>query len=399
MKKTLAAIAVLSAFAGSSFAANVTLYGVADLGMNYQHQKVDGEDAVDQFTMNNGQNSGSRFGLKASEELGNGMKVGVVLENGFNADDGKLGQGSRLFGRQASLYVQGDFGELAMGRMGALTSGCGTYAVSYSNGFGTGWGDTVGSKGLFNLGDRDRMDNTITYVTPKFAGVKVFAQYSFQADGQEEARDNQNKRYMGLGANYELGAFTTSLVVDTVKNEASASNKKDGLGITFDAAYDLGVTKVYGLAQYGKNENKFAGVTVKDVYAYDDVDADGNDIVSYFDNEGFKGYALAFGATAPVLGGTALAQVNYTDGKTCADVTAEVELDGTPTAVDMSGEAKRWGLAVAYEYPLSKRTKVYTFAGYNEVKYEVTAKVVDASLTGSSKEKTTEFGFGMVHKF
>ena len=31
-------MAVLGAFAGSAFAADVTLYGVADLGLNYQHR-------------------------------------------------------------------------------------------------------------------------------------------------------------------------------------------------------------------------------------------------------------------------------------------------------------------------------------------------------------------------
>lgn len=35
MKKTLAALAVLGAFAGSAAAADVTLYGVVDLGLNY----------------------------------------------------------------------------------------------------------------------------------------------------------------------------------------------------------------------------------------------------------------------------------------------------------------------------------------------------------------------------
>lgn len=49
MKKTLAALAVLSAFAGSALAADVTLYGRADLGLRYSH--VDGDqankDAVD----------------------------------------------------------------------------------------------------------------------------------------------------------------------------------------------------------------------------------------------------------------------------------------------------------------------------------------------------------------
>lgn len=56
-----------------------------------------------------------------------------------------------------------------MGRVGALSAGVGSYNVVYGyTAFGTGWGDTVGAKSLFNLGDRDRMDNTVTYVTPKF---------------------------------------------------------------------------------------------------------------------------------------------------------------------------------------------------------------------------------------
>ena len=64
MKKSLAALAVLGAFAGSAFAADVTLYGLVDYGFNYQHVDADtGADAQDSFRMMSGQNSGSRFGL------------------------------------------------------------------------------------------------------------------------------------------------------------------------------------------------------------------------------------------------------------------------------------------------------------------------------------------------
>ena len=73
-----------------------------------------------------------------------------------------------------------------MGRVGALSAGVGSYNVVYGyTAFGTGWGDTVGAKSLFNLGDRDRMDNTVTYVTPKFGGLTAYAQYSFNANGAE----------------------------------------------------------------------------------------------------------------------------------------------------------------------------------------------------------------------
>lgn len=72
MKKSLAALAVLGAFAGSAFAADVTLYGLVDYGFNYTHKDADttGVDANDQFEMRAGQNSGSRFGLRGTEDLG-----------------------------------------------------------------------------------------------------------------------------------------------------------------------------------------------------------------------------------------------------------------------------------------------------------------------------------------
>ena len=74
-----------------------------------------GED-VNKFDMRSGQNSSNRFGVKGEEDLGNGVKVGFSLENGFSSDDGKLSTANRLFDREALLYVAGDFGELGMGR-------------------------------------------------------------------------------------------------------------------------------------------------------------------------------------------------------------------------------------------------------------------------------------------
>ena len=127
MKKTLAAMAVLGAFAGSAFAADVTVYGVVYLVLNNQHQKVGDADATDKLTQYSGQNSGSRFGLKGTEDLGNGYKVGFNLENSFKADDGAFDKGSRLFHRESILFVQTPYGELSAGRTGGLDSGVGRY--------------------------------------------------------------------------------------------------------------------------------------------------------------------------------------------------------------------------------------------------------------------------------
>lgn len=54
MKKTLAAVAVLGAFAGSALAADVQLYGIVDTGLQYLHSDSDaiGADASDRFRWN-----------------------------------------------------------------------------------------------------------------------------------------------------------------------------------------------------------------------------------------------------------------------------------------------------------------------------------------------------------
>ena len=387
-KKSLIAIAALGAFAGSAMAADITISGRIDTGLNFvdQEKKVDGVKMIDQntFQMKSGQYSSSRITIKGSEDLGNGMKVGFILENGFDSDDGELGQDGRLFGREAIVYLEGDFGHISMGREGALSSGVGSYNLVYGYApWGTGWGSYTGNNGQFMIGDRDRFDNTITYRSPEFAGVQVYAQYSFKVDSDtedENAQSTKNKRYAGLGATYNLGAFSTGIVVDTILNEntATSTNKEDSLGIFWGASYDLGVTKPMILVQYGKNENKLGGFTVADMW---NTDLTGE--------EGLKGYAVEVGAVTPLFGGNLYTSVNYTD--------AETDADAVFANAIRSADVERWGLGVGYDYPLSKRTKVYGFGSYNEG--ELKTHGVRTGNTSKTEQTNIEAGFGLIHYF
>ena len=371
MKKSFVAVAVLGAFAGSALAADVTLYGVIDLGLHYQNVNAAHKADVNKFDMAAGQNSGSRFGLKGVEDLGNGYKVGFNLENGFDADTGVFGQAikddegnvtsTRLFGREAILYLDSDFGTLAMGRTGALSAGTGSYNLAKYTPFSTGWGKLTAQKGDFWLGDRDRMDNTVTYVTPSFAGVKVSAQYSFNREDQEAVgNERKNDRYAGIGASYNNGALSTALIVDSVlKDHVDSGDTKDSLGVTLGASYDFEVVKLFAMAQYGTHESKIGRTATNE-------------------EQGMKGYTFSLGATAPVLGGTAYAQANYLTAKANEE-----------TADGNKEKQENWGIALGYSYNLSKRTMAYTYAGYAELK----------DKDSGDKTKDTEFGLGLVHKF
>ena len=364
-KKTLAAAALLGAFAGSAVAADVTLYGVVDYGLQYTHVDSDkaNTDAVDNFQLSSGNQSGARFGLKGSEDLGNGVKAGFHLENGFSADTGSLAQNSRLFGREARLFVNGAFGEVAFGRMGTLGSANGTYGILGNlSPFGASWVGAVEYSTYYVGGIR--ADNTVTYKTPTFAGVTVYAQYSFETNTKQEEnlKATEGKasanRYYALGATYKAAGFDLAAVVDSY-NWSSTFTKKDadlddGLSVTLGGSYDFEVAKVFLSGQYFDN---MIG-NDKSQPNSDPVDAGKSDsfysFSSYFDNQNpIEGYALQAGVSAPVAGGTAMFAVGYTDAEEANSEANQAKI-----------EFKRIGTSVGYTYSLSKRTNLYGVAAY-----------------------------------
>lgn len=364
-KKTLAAAALLGAFAGSAVAADVMLYGVIDYGLQYTHVDSDkaNTDAVDNFQLSSGNQSGARFGLKGSEDLGNGVKAGFHLENGFSADTGSLAQNSRLFGREARLFVNGAFGEVAFGRMGTLGSANGTYGILGNlSPFGASWVGAVEYSTYYVGGIR--ADNTVTYKTPTFAGVTVYAQYSFETNTKQEEnlKATEGKasanRYYALGATYKAAGFDLAAVVDSY-NWSSTFTKKDadlddGLSVTLGGSYDFEVAKIFLSGQYFDN---MIG-NDKSQPGSDPVDAGKSDsfysFSSYFDNQNpIEGYALQAGVSAPVAGGTAMFAVGYTDAEEANSEANQAKI-----------EFKRIGTSVGYTYSLSKRTNLYGVAAY-----------------------------------
>lgn len=377
MKKTLAAVAVLGAFAGTALAADVTLYGKVDLGLQYQNVKnVGHQDGVDKDTwgLKSGSNSGSRFGLKGSEQIADGLTVGFQLENGFTADDGKLGQGNRLFGREARLYVQTDFGEIGMGRMGALDSGLGSYdSFADAAAFGTGWGSTIGNMTMVFRGMSDRYDNTITYKSPEFSGVTVLAQVSLNPDnnlnygeGLKGEGSSDVNRYYALGATGEWGALSAGLVYSTTDyNRVFANESKEDSSdvVSGYVAYDFGVVKATLGAQYYDNMVK---ANSADSIVKVNQGADG--VLT-------EGYGVMLGAVAPVGAGTLYASLGYGDWEECTNSDNSYDI---------------YQVGIGYKYPLSKRTYVYTAAGYT---------VEGSDAKNAEDIKTTEVVAGIVHNF
>lgn len=401
MKKTLVAVSVLGAFAGSALAADVQLYGILDTGVGYSHIDMDtsGVDDVDSFEMKSGVGSGSRWGLKGTEDLGNGLTVGFILENGFDSDDGSEDSTGVMFNRESSLFLEGSFGKLAFGRMGALNSGQSSWSkVGMINAFGTSYGEfTAQASNVFSLAGQ--WDNMIAYETPDFAGFKLFAQYGMGSNDNEN--ESSSNRFYSLGVTYN-GPFAGYFAVDSINYKTAKFSQgewpnngddiDDSLTVTLGGSYDFDVVKIYLGAQYFDEVrlSSLGGVT-NQIYGdttYDDrVTTPINELLK------FKGYGISLTGDAPLGGGTAMFGVGYLDAEAADSMDRVLDISHQrQTSIDI----KRYVVSLGYSYPFSKRTDVYGVASYMK----------DQTDTGFSNGTTEEWDpsayniyVGLRHRF
>lgn len=169
---------------GAVHAQSVTLYGMVDAGV----ESVSNVASVGQLNRMPS-NTGilpSRLGLRGKEDLGSGLSAIYTLEMGFAPDTGASGQGGRLFGRQSTVGLSGDWGAVTVGRQWTMLF----WSLLDS--------DIVGPS-VYGLGSLDsyipnsRIDNSIAY-KGKFSDFTVGATYS-------AGRDTVNAGPSPAGAN------------------------------------------------------------------------------------------------------------------------------------------------------------------------------------------------------
>ncbi len=374
MKKQILACAVASAFASGAFAANVTLYGSIDTGLLYTYYKGETE-SESSWVMQSRTSPGSRWGIKGSEELGNGYSVSFNLESGFNSDDGSLEWSNRIFNRESRLTVAGPFGELSFGNMGSLTSCYGAYNIFMHNVdvFDGGWTVAIGSCNYFYA--TDMANNMITYATPSISGFKGYAQYSFKVNSEDDGTEGKNssERFAAVGLTYENGPLAAVAIFSANLAPSWARVvKHDSHTISLGASYDFDVAKIYAAYQYGTNQI-YAGGYETTRLSFDYEDEEGG---APFDDTAVKGHNFHLGVSVPLCSGVASFGAYYTTVK---------------SESDYANTLKTYNVAATYTYPLSKRTHIYAGAGYLETKFK--------SATRKVKEKEFDLTVGLQHTF
>jgi predicted porin len=178
MKKaiTTATCALIGAFCASSAMAQnqVSIYGLVDTGFVWTNNVNNNGDSVVKMPGLTG-TFPSRLGFRGAEDLGDGTLAIFALETGFGPDNGVMGTGNRLFGRQSYVGLKNNtYGTLTLGRQVNMTILSGIKS------------DVLGPN-LFSISSLDsylpnaRSDNAVGYFGT-FSEFSVGATYSLGRD-------------------------------------------------------------------------------------------------------------------------------------------------------------------------------------------------------------------------
>lgn len=356
----------------------ITLFGVVDDGVVHTYQKKNdkGKKTVKNVTeLRSGVYRGARWGIKGTEDLGNGYSVGFMLDSGFRDDDGGQTM-NRLFGRESTLNVMGPCGELYLGRIGAITSAAGPMAVAaWYTPFGSSCGQfaVTSLSYMFNF---QRVDNSVSYRSPKIGDARFLLQYSRDVYALEDIdpdtagvqHGEEGKRttghYYATGFQFNNGKLDFNLGADhlTYAKKTTGEKPKSSYSVTFGGSVKYDRLKIYGGAQV------FWHGTSAWLFTYNKLWAK-----TYL-----NGFAVVGGAEYKILGGLAMIAAGFNKTRSASSYPYS--------------KSTLSGLSLGYAYPFTKRTNIYFLvnSAYATQKYDGQKK---------SRAFVTEEAIGLTHFF
>ena len=346
MTKTTRVMLAVLAVCGTSAAmaqSSVNLYG--RINTSIESTKI-GNDRVSEMSTNS-----SFIGFRGTEDLGNGLKAGFVLEGNFNSDDGAgSDNGAFNFKRNSEINLSGNFGMVRMGAFDPYSYTVTADTISMHN-HDTG----ITADALYNhvaLGG-----NKLAYVTPTIAGFTGQVQYLF---GEKAgAPTEEYKGGWDLGVDYANGPL--------------------GLG--------FGYSQIKGDDLVGTDDWKDSQFALRGSYAIGDLT-----LGAYYQRQKFD-----FGADDAkrnVYRVAAMYKLGASEFHANVGRADKLKVNGTKLN---DTAATQWTLA--YNYNLSKRTKVYTFYTNINNTTGTAENIVNINPAAIEKEKQRSFGVGIRHLF
>ncbi len=361
MNKSILTAAILAASAGvASAQSGVTIYGIVDAG----YVRESGGAAGTTHKLTSGVGSASRLGFRGTEDLGGGLSAIFTLESGVKIDTGELDASNTLFNRQAFVGLKSSIGTLTIGRQytpwhQALTQ--------VGDPWGTGYAG--GAKNLFpDFGSNIRTSNTLLYSMPETMGITGDLAYS----AGEQPGSAKAGRQVGFSVGYANGPLNVRIAYNNKNSDVAAApgvtpiSRSIGTNRLIVANYDFRVVKAYFAYSKDKGFNSAPLGNTTNPFGY---------VVPPTASLDSNEYLL--GLTAPLGGGTVLASYMRKNDKTA-----------------FNQDARGWG--VGYQYPLSKRTSLYTAYGSINNKNGAGYTVANNTEAGTGDRA---FNLGVRHTF
>lgn len=239
MKKKLLAVAVVGALASPAAFAQ-TLYGIVDLG--YQNSDYSDGDVNKDF-MVQGQHSGSRLGVRGSEDLAGGTYAMYQIEFNIQADNGD----------PAATGTQ----RLTMVGLGSKAWGEFTLGQQYTHSFHTIAPGSASAYATFTstaglIPELTRASNSFKYSSPVMGGFSVGALWSPSGTGTTEpTADTAEANYWDAAIRYTPGPFGVAVSHAKSSTELAAVEAESELTI-FSANWDNRAFGIYGTFWQGE---------------------------------------------------------------------------------------------------------------------------------------------------
>ncbi|WP_116134867.1 porin [Trinickia diaoshuihuensis] len=353
---------------------SVTLYGILDAGVTY----VSNTGGSHTVRFDDGISYGNRWGIRGTEDLGNGLSAVFALESGFKLGTGRLAFGGSEFGRQAYVGLSNRWGTVSFGNQLDMTDEMVfLYNVSaWASGYAIHQGD-------FDRFNGDRLPNSVKFLSNEIDGFKFGAMWSF---GNVAGNFHQGSAY-SVGGHYAHGNFTVGTAYTQLNNPSGiyAFDPYAMIGahtflgqatVSVDPATGA-VTDLYSSAAFPVDKQGTFGVGAS--YALGPVTLMGN--YSYTTIKGF--------------GQSSHMQVG--EGGASWSVTPALVFDGGYQYTHFEGH--HWNqVSAGLHYLLSKRTDVYISGDYLKASSGVDA-VIGYSFAPSSTSTQADVRVGMRHSF
>ena len=360
MKKSMLALAALTAFAGvASAQSSVTIWGIVDATYAIGNGSLTDKTQV----TNSGYNS-SRLGFRGVEDMGGGSRAGFWLEAGVNNDNGSFGTtntnnqatgasggGGLTMNRRSTVSWGGGWGELRLGR-------------DYTPHF---WNHTVYDPfGTNGVGTSQLLNSSLGGATTVRASNSVAYLYGMAFNGNS------------LGPGKGLHAFAQMY---RGENNSGAATSNDGNGFSFRLGYDAGPLSL----AFANGSTKYAAGKITSTNLGGSYNLGVAKVSALWTSDkvsgGKKGSGTLFGANVPM--GTNEIRVAFSryETETAAGVT--------------DGKASKTSLG--YVANLSKRTALY--ATYARVSNSgISAQALNGATTAAGGS-STGMDFGVRHAF